>query len=207
MPISIPAAPARSIAALREALPSVANRAALTRVAPRLAASLTAANAASVTPALSYQVYTLGLSDLIAAASDDLKEAKPSLWRHVLISDGDVITADTSIDHTGTHYRFAALTLNPAAGAVRTTIDALQQDARIAKASYEVSLLQISALGVRAVWLHDPTRKSPDLLIPVPPVRSELVAGRRYTVAEIVEALRHAAERILGDDDPQKGAT
>jgi hypothetical protein len=207
MAISIPAAPAQSIAALRAALPSLANRATLTRVAPRLAASLTAANAASVTPALSYRVYTLGLSDLAAAAGNGLKAAKPSLWRHVLISDGEVITADTAVDHTGGSHRFAALSLNPAAAAVQTTIDGLKRDPRIAKASYEASLLQISALGVRAVWLHDPSGESPDILVPVPPVRADLVAGRQYSAAEFVGALKDAAAKILADDDPRKGAT
>ncbi|MBV8345757.1 MAG: hypothetical protein JO190_12310 [Candidatus Eremiobacteraeota bacterium] len=208
MAIRIPAAPARSIAALRAALPSVATRAALARVAPRLAASLTAGKAASMAPALSYQVYTLGLSDLAAANGNDLKAAaKPSLWRHVLVSDGEAITADTSIDRTGAHHRFAALNLNPAAAAVPSTIEALEQDRKIADASYEASLLQIPALGVRAVWLHDPTAVSPDILVPVPPVRSDLVAERRYSVAEFVGALKHAALKILADDDPRKGAT
>jgi hypothetical protein len=152
MAINIPAAPAQSIAALRAALPNVVQQATATKVAPRLAASLTGANAAAnLTPALSYQVYTLGLSDLAAAATSGLKAAKPSLWRHTLTSDGEVVTADTQLDSTGANFKFSALSTNPSATAVQTTVQTLNQDANVAKASYQLSLLQIPALGVRAV--------------------------------------------------------
>ena len=111
-----------------------------------------------------------------------------------------------SVDQTGDNHRFSSLISHPSTFEVQKEILALGQDPAIAKESYEISLLQISALGVRAVWLHDPTGKSPDLLVPVPPVRSELVAGRRYQIAEFAGALMTPAEKILADDDPRKGS-
>ncbi|HEX4013988.1 MAG TPA: hypothetical protein VHX17_08890 [Candidatus Cybelea sp.] len=203
MAIRIPIAPTQSLDALRSELPSLATRSAMTRVAPRLAAALTSERAASATPVLSYPVYTLGLNEL-GNAAQRLSAAKPSLWRHVLSFDGELVTADTVVDSTGA--KLSALNINSAAAAVQAAIHTLSQDGTIASASYEAGLLQVPALGVRAVWLHDPAQKSPDILVPVPPVRPELVAGRHYTVAEFANALKDAATRALANDDPQKGS-
>jgi hypothetical protein len=207
MAINITSAPAPSIDALRTALPSLINRPALKNLAPHLAATLTTpAAAASLTPVLSYRVYTLGLSDLAAAASNGLRAAKTSIWRHTLASKGEVVTVDIAVDQTGANHKFASLSSNPSAAAVQSTIHTLSQDAELAKASYEVSLLQIPALGVRAVWLHDVSGKAADILVPVAPVRPELVAGRRYQLAEFTAALKDAAAKILANDDPRKGS-
>ena len=206
MPLVIPAAPAQSIEALRSVVPSIAQRPGFTRIAPKLAASLATTSAeAALSPALSYKVYTLGLSDL-ASAPTGLHAAALSAWRHLLVSNGEVVTADVSVDAGGGNHRFAALNSNPAASAVQDQIAALGKDPAIAAASYEVSVLQVPALGVRAVWLHDPSGKAADLLVPVAPVRSELTAGRHYSVAEFSAALKDAAAKALGDNDPRKGS-
>ncbi len=207
MPLIIPPAPAESINALRTGLSTIAKRSALTKIAPNLAISLAGPAAPSpLSPILSYRLYTLGLSDLSSAARTGLRAATLSSWRHTLVSDGEVVAADISVDQTGANHRFSSLISHPSTFEVQKEILALGQDPAIAKDSYEISLLQISALGVRAVWLHDPTGKSPDLLVPVPPVRSELVAGRRYQIAEFAGALMNPAEKILADDDPRKGS-
>jgi hypothetical protein len=206
MPINIPSAPAQSIAALRAAVPEIANQPGMVRVAPRLAQRMTSATAAaSLTPELSYKVYTLGLSDL-AAATNDLRAAKATMWRHTLTSNDEVVSIDVAMDASGANHKFAALSSHPAAGGVQKELQALNQDRHIASASYELSLLQIPALAVRAVWLQDASGKAADVLVPIAPVRSELVAGRRYAVAEFIGALRSAAARILADDDPRKGS-
>jgi hypothetical protein len=207
MPLIIPPAPAQSTEALRAALPSMLHRPAMMKVAPKLSLLLTDSSAiASLSPALSYKVYALGLSDLATAASNGLRAATLSAWRHTLASDGEVVTADVSVDHAGANHTFAALSANPSAPGVQAAIHTLSQEADIVKASYEVSLLQVPALGVRAVWLHDASGKAADILVPVAPVRSELVAGRRYTVAEFAAALKDAAAKILANDDPRKGS-
>lgn len=206
MPLIIPPAPAQSTEALRAALPSMLHRPAMMKVAPKLALALTDSAIASLSPALSYRVYALGLSDLATAASNGLRAATLSAWRHTLASDGEVVTADVSVDHAGANHTFAALSANPSAPGVQAAIHTLSQDADIAKASYEVSLLQVPALGVRAVWLHDASGKAADILVPVAPVRPELVAGRRYTLAEFTAALKDAAAKILANDDPRKGS-
>lgn len=207
MPLVMPPAPAQSIEALRAVVPSIVNRPALAQVAPRLAAVLSApAAASSLTPAQSFRVYTLGLSDLASAASNGLRAAKLSAWRHTLAFSGEVVVADVAVDSTNSNHQFASLGADPSAPGLQSAFNALSQDPAIAKASYEVSLLQIPALGVRAFWLHDPTGKSGDILVPVAPVRAELVAGRHYQLAEFTNALKDSAAKILADDDPRKGS-
>ncbi len=207
MPLIIPPAPPQSIDAMRTAVPALAHSSALLKVAPRLTAALTSSSAAdSLSPALSYKVYTLGLSDLTSATSHTLGAAALSLWRHTLTSENEVVTADVAVDKAGTNFQFAAISSNPSAPGVQNEITALSKSPEIAAASYEVSLLQIPALAVSAVWLHDPSGKAADILVPVAPVRSELVAGRRYTIAEFNNALKEPAAKILADDDPLKGS-
>jgi hypothetical protein len=207
MPLIVPPAPAQSTEALRAALPSMLNRPAMMKVAPKLALTLADSTAvASLSPALSYRVYALGLTDLASAASNGLRAASLSAWRHTLASDGEIVTADVSVDHAGANHTFAALSANPTAPGVQAEIHTLSQDPDVAKASYEASLLQVPALGVRAVWLHDASGKAADLLVPVAPVRSELTAGRKYTVAEFTAALKDAAAKILANNDPRKGS-
>jgi hypothetical protein len=207
MAINIPPPPAASIAALRTALTSMIKGPAVAHIAPRLAAAMTARAAVpALTPTLSYRVYTLGLSDLSDAAANRLSAAKTSVWRHTLVSSGEVITGDVSADETGANQQFAALSASSSAAAVQSAIQSVSQDSSIAASSYDLSLLQISALGVRAVWLHDATGKAADILVPVAPVRPELDAGHHYSIADFAAALKDAAAKILANDDSRKGS-
>ena len=207
MPLVIPPAPAQSIDALRVVMPSMVRGPLLAHVAPRLSTAVSQPDAAaSVSPAQSYKLYTLGLSDLAAAATNGFRAATLSGWRHILVSNQEVVSADVSVDATGANHQFAALRADPSAAAVQAEIAALAQDPALANASYEVSLLQIPALGVRAIWLHDASGHAADIVVPVAPVRSELVAGRHYGAAGFTAALADAAAKILADDHPQKGS-
>jgi hypothetical protein len=206
MPLIIPPAPEQSIAALRAVIPSMIAGPLLARVAPRTAAALAEpAAAAALSPTQSYKLYTLGLSDLAAAAANGLRAAALSGWRHMLAVNGETVAADVAMDSTGANHLFAALRSDPAASAVQSAIAALAQDPALAGASYDVSLLQIPALGIRAIWLHG-TAGQADMLVPVAPVRSELTAGRRYGLAEFMDALKDAAAKILASGDPRRGS-
>ena len=219
MPLIIPPAPPQSIDAMRTAVPALAHGSALMKVAPRLSAALNSSSAAaSLSPALSYKVYTLGLSDIASATGNSFGTPVLSVWRHTLTSENEVVTADVAVDKAGTNYQFAAISSNPSAPGVQNEIAALSKSPDLAGTSYEVSLLQIPALAVSALWLHDPTRSAAsagatsssgnasDILVPVAPVRSELVAGRHYTISEFTDALKAPAAKILANDDPLKGS-
>ena len=72
--------------------------------------------------------------------------------------------------------------------------------------SYEPRLLQISALGVRALWLKSKSRSHADIVIPLAPTRRELTANRHYSPPEFIAALKSAAETLLRAEAPGKGA-
>jgi hypothetical protein len=204
MPLVLPAAPAQSIETVRAMVPTLAQGSLLARVAPQLAARLTQRTvAASLSPTQSYRIYTLGVSDLASAAANGFRAAALFGWRHVFTSNGEVVSVDVSVDSTGANHQFAALRAD--SSAVQSAIAALGQDPALAGVSYEVSLLQIPALGVKAIWLHDASGRAADVLVPVA-ARAELVVGRRYDPAQFTAALADAAAKILANDDPRKGA-
>ena len=58
------------------------------------------------------------------------------------------------------------------------------------KPPYEARLLQIPAMGVRALWLKAKSRSHADVMIPLAPTRSELNAGQHYSAAAFVAALK-----------------
>jgi hypothetical protein len=198
MPLDIPPAPAQSIDALRAVVPLLAQGPLLERVAPRLSVTVSRPGAASnVSPAQSYKVYSLSLSDLAAAAAKGFRTAQLSGWRHILVSPQEVVSADVfSTDSTG-GYQFASLSADPSAAAVQSEVAALARDPALAGARYEVALLQVPALAVTSIWLRDASGKAGDILVPVAPVRSELVAGRRYSSAAFADALKDVAAKIL----------
>jgi hypothetical protein len=72
--------------------------------------------------------------------------------------------------------------------------------------SYEARLLQISAMGVRALWLKAKSRSHADVVSPLTPTRPELTAGRHYSSEEFIAALQGAAEAMLAAEAPGKGA-
>jgi hypothetical protein len=57
---------------------------------------------------------------------------------------------------------------------------------------------------VKAVWLKGKAGTS-DVIIPVAPTDPALTAGRRYSVQELLAALRPAAESAIAHTDPLKG--
>jgi hypothetical protein len=80
------------------------------------------------------------------------------------------------------------------------------EGADFAGKSYEARLLQISAMGVRALWLKAKSRSDADVVIPLAPTRPELTAGRYYSSEEFIAALKEAAEAMLAAEAPGKGA-
>lgn len=85
-------------------------------------------------------------------------------------------------------------------------IDAAGEAADFAAESYEVRLLQISAMGVRALWLKARSRSHADVVIPLAPTRAELNAGGHYSPREFTAALKEAAEAMVAAEAPGKGA-
>jgi hypothetical protein len=196
VPIVTPEAPKLSIEALHAMLPTIAGSAEIRKTAPHFAASLASPRSLG-NPGLSYPVYSLGLQDIVASA--DLGKAKLTSWRHEFVSGDEVVSADVSV---GARPEFSRLNVNSAFRSVQRELQAATASEDVAGRSYEVALLQISALHLRALWLRS---KEGDIVIPLAPVRPELTANRRYAPAEFLAALKPAAEALLRADAPGKG--
>ena len=202
MPIETPQAPKPSIEALQAVLPSLVASANLRQTARNFAASLLASPRSLSSPSLSYPVYALGLADVASGAG--VGKAKLSAWRHEFASGDEVVAAEVS---AGRRPQFSGLNVNSRFRSVQQELtSAAQAGGDFAGRSYEPRLLQISALGVRALWLKSKSRSHADVVIPLAPTRHELTANRHYSPAEFIAALKSAAEAILRDDAPGKGS-
>jgi len=203
MPIEPPEAPKPSIEALHAMLPALIGSAGVRQNAPHFAASLLASPQSLASPGLSYPVYALGLSDVASGAG--LRKAKLSAWRHEFASGDEVVSAEVS---AGRRPQFSGLNVNSRFRSVQEELRSAAQGAGrdFAGRSYEARLLQISAMGVRALWLKAKSRSDTDVVIPLAPSPRQLTAGRRYPPEEFIAALKGAAETMLRDDAPGKGA-
>jgi hypothetical protein len=199
VPIVTPEAPKSSIEALHATLPALAGSAGIKKTAPNFAASL-AAPRSLAKPGLSYPVYALGLTDIASGAS--VRKAKLASWRHEFTSGNEVVSAEIS---AGRRPKFSQLNVNSRFRSVEYELQSAAASEDLASRSYEAALLQISALGVRALWLRSKPGSRGDIVIPLAPVRRELTADRHYAPAEFIAALRSVAEALLAADTRGKG--
>ena len=143
MPIETPEAPKPSIEALHATLPALVASAGVRQAAPNFAASLLASPQNLSSPALSYPVYALGLTDVASGAG--LGKAKLAAWRHEFTSGDEVVSAEVS---AGPRPHFAGLNVNSSFRSVQHELrSAAEAGGDFAGQSYEPRLLQISALG------------------------------------------------------------
>jgi hypothetical protein len=207
MPLDIAPAPPASLASLNAVLPKVAVNRGVALQAPQLAQSANRAlqeqgGASAPRPLLSAPTYVLGLDAIVAGR--DLSAAKLTLWTHFFAAaaDGDnqVVAADVNAETS----RFASIKEGPQILGFYRQVQALQQAPDIAARSFELAQLRVPALHVKAVWLKDKAGAG-DVIIPIAPTDPALTAGRRYSVADFLAALRPAAERAIADTDPLKG--
>ena len=202
MPIERPEPPQPSIDALQAMLPALMGSAGVRHGAPNFAASLVNSPRSLSSPGLSYPVYTLGLDSVAAGAS--LSKAKLAAWRHEFSSGDEVVAAEVS---AGRQPRFSGLNVNSRFRSVSQELRSAAETGKgFADRSYQPRLLQVSALGIRALWLKSEPRSRADVVIPLAPTRTELTANRHYSPAEFIEALRPAAEALLRTEAPGKGA-
>ena len=76
---------------------------------------------------------------------------------------------------------------SPFAQDMQARLAALRQDQTVAAGSYQAALLQVPAMGVMALWLRG-SGGSSDILVPLAPSPSPLVAGRHYGTADFCGA-------------------
>jgi hypothetical protein len=206
MPLTLQTPPQEAVAALAAALPRLA-------ASPSIAARMKLANSGinrfvtqraanpNAAPNVSAPLFVLGLADI--AGDRGLVAVRHTGWRHLLEADTGAVLAETAL--RGTTHVFAAVNESPFAHDMQARLATLQQDQAVAAGSYQGALLQVPAMSVMALWLRG-EGGSADIIVPLAPTPPPLVAGRHYSEADFLAALRPAAQAKLQADAPGKGA-
>ena len=199
VPIVKPEAPEASIKALHATLSRRDGIAEIRKSAPSFAAVLTSPRVFA-RPGLSYPVYSLGLVDIVSGAS--LGKAKLASWRHEFTNADTVVSAEVC---SGRRPKFLQFNVNPKLSSVQHELQSIASRDVFASRSYELRLLQISALGVRALWLRAESGSRVDVVVPLSPAPLELTANQHYTPNEFIAAIKAAAQTMLAAEGLRKG--
>lgn len=70
---------------------------------------------------------------------------------------------------------------------------------------YDERVLQAPGIYLTAIWLHSAADPAADVIIPTTPVPAGVEAGRRYSEAELLDAVRDLADGRLRDDGRAPG--
>lgn len=146
-----------------------------------------------------HPVYLAGLAEL--AEGRLLDAARENGWRYLLISGDQAVATATVGTGQGTGMEFSHVTQGPF---VEATVEGLRRAEaldEVASGDYELRLLDVPALYLRALWLHGQGGEG-EMLIPLPPSPDGIEPYRAYSEPELVGALHAAAvERLTLPDD------
>ncbi len=145
-------------------------------------------------------VVVMGLDDLSAGKSP--REVRPRLWAQFLDSSTEApAVADVEVDTN----RFLAVTEGPAISAMsRTIADARRQEGRQAEVR-ALSIIDVPALHLKAVWLKGEAGDADDIVIPSPGPIAPLEAGRRYSLDDFRRIVGEMARDRLRQVGPETG--
>ena len=148
-----------------------------------------------------HQVFTLGLSDLVA--DNGLTAAQPTGWRY-LIQDGATALASAEAVSTGSgnEHVFSAFNEGPFVASTAAALSSLQDQPQVAAGSYEPRLLDVPALHAMALWLHA-TGAGEDLMVPLAPSPVASPAGQAVPATQFLQELaaQAAAVASVGPSD------
>jgi hypothetical protein len=192
----IPDPPPASVDAVRDAIGALAARG-------ELAAALRRARAGQLAITAPHQVYTLGLRDV--SGDDALDKTRATGWRYLLEVENDVVatveTSQAADKHTLSHVNHGPF--------VRGTVDALgAAEIQVGdREGMEVRVLDVPALYLLALWLHDTTGAGDTTLIPIAPAPGAFEANRAYSAEEFFRTAQEQARSIptLEPDDARGG--
>ena len=199
--------PEASMSALNAILPRIATRTSVATNAPNLGYAVGAAlrrgqeGAPPTLAPISAPVHVLGLDQLATGA--DVAKTKPKLWTHLLHGEaGAAPIAEADLD--ATNHGFAALTEGDPITALGKRIRALESESLKSDQDYDLAMIRVPALSLTAVWMKG-RGGAPDVVIPNESPQSPLTAGKRYTLAEFIAALRPLAQALLAQDAGELG--
>lgn len=132
------------------------------------------------------QVFTLGLSDLVAGKG--LDAAKPTGWRY-LVQEGDNVlaSAETVAGPRGEQV-FSAFNESRFVDSSAKAMRAAREFPEVAQGGFELRLLNVPGLYVQALWFHE-TQGKGDLLQPLAPSPVETPGDRPAPAAVLLKEL------------------
>ncbi|SCX55159.1 hypothetical protein [Nitrosospira sp. Nsp1] len=132
------------------------------------------------------QVFTLGLSDLVAGKS--LDAARPTGWRY-LVQEGDNVlaSAETVAGPRGEQV-FSAFNEGRFVDSSAKAMRAVRDFPEVAQGGFELRLLNVPGLYVQALWFHE-TQGKGDFLQPLAPSPVETPGDRPAPAAVLLKEL------------------
>ena len=149
-----------------------------------------------------HQVFTLGLSDLVAGKG--LDAAKPTGWRY-LVQEGDNVlaSAETVVGPRGEQV-FSAFNEGRFVDSSAKAMRAMREFPEVGQGGFELRLLNVPGLYVLAFWLHD-TQGQGDFLVPLAPSPVETPAGKPVPAAVLLKELAAKAQAPIEAADRTGG--
>jgi hypothetical protein len=139
-----------------------------------------------------HPVFIADLEDV--ARGSLLKGARPDGWRYLLMRDEQVVGSATVDWDEADGFSFSHVTQGPYVDSTREAIERAERLPEVRSEDFELRLLDVPALRVRALWLAGKQR---DLLIPLRPAPPPVEVYQPCTEERLVDALRDSATRLL----------
>jgi hypothetical protein len=151
----------------------------------------------AVNSAAPHPVFVVGLTDV--AQGRLLGAARQETWRYLLLRGPRAVGSVTLRRLPDTEELvFSHVTRGRYVDSTVQAIDAAERAPQVAGAEYELRLLDVPALQLRAIWLHG---EGADLLVPLAPAPGPLESNRVCSEDEVLAAVQDRAIRIL--DQPR----
>lgn len=191
MPIKPYVPPAASLRALREA-------ATMTPKAYQHNAAMIKDVLADVPAHWPHPVYDVGLNDLVLA--NGLNKAEIISWRYLARSGNDRNYAiEVQIDDDNQSHTFSELDKGPHIDGLYQIVNDKNLIKQTEASVFKPAVLRINAMGIFAVWLRTADEQK-EILIPLPPTRSYLVAWQQYSIKHFQDALRDKAKAKIANE-------
>jgi hypothetical protein len=137
-----------------------------------------------------HRVYHLGLDAIEAGRG--VQAAEPVAWRYIGASPQSSIAAEVEVGKNVP--AFAGINEGPFVHGFSEQLQLADADQSL-RGDFEPRLLDVPAVYVVALWLHDRTSQD-DLFVPLEPANRAVQPGRRYSRADFDAALVNAAGRV-----------
>ena len=130
-----------------------------------------------------HQIFAVGLDDV--AKGRLLEAAQPQAWRYIVLQGTDPVA--TATFHSPDVKEAIHVTRGPYVISTVQALHVAETAPEIATGDFEPRLLDVSALHLRALWLH---ADKADFLIPLVPAPAGVQAYRLYSEGDLLKAIQ-----------------